>query len=540
MSVLRLSLFVSCLLAVSLLVGAQTPPTCSSSLSAVNVPSPYYELSFTNNPTTAGVSQFQYLSVDSSDSGANQGFHKGLILLAGSSNVSYINMSATSGSPYYGGATLPQPIGGQSAGRLQSGTYGWSFEVVFKATAQVTWAKIFDIGNDNNNGCHDDILLGWNSNTLGFQADYCSSGTSATPNVAVGGGSEQPIYPVYQVVLGQWTHAVLVFQALLTPQGNASVAANYLLYINGQMAPTQGYGGPYPTAVYRKNPTLGRSDWGDRWWQGLIDDFSIYNYALQYDQAQALYQYRMGGCQLQVGASSTSYPAAPSQATGAVTPKQVVFSSNDPTSICGASCAYGFLASDPDDATCGLSSTHTGLLNLYGSQNPTTYQPYINLTATSGPNAISTTPVIQVGGASSGNLAQGTYGWSFELMFKPHIVETWAKLMDLSAPQTNDSHCHHDIITGWVSDGPTMSFSTCDYDNYQYSIPVIANTPIYTWIHLVIVIQQDPSNSNSSIYYSYVNGQLTNNAAAQWYPAGVYRQNGFLARSEWAPDYFCQ
>ena len=107
----------------------------------------------------------------------------------------------------------------------------------------------------------------------------------------------------------------------------------------------------------------------DRWWQGLIDSFSIYNYALQGDQAQALYQNRMGGCSVTNGASASTYPAAPPQATGSPTPKQVVYNTQDPTTICGTNCAYGYLASDPDDATCGLQQYHTGLLNLYGSQN---------------------------------------------------------------------------------------------------------------------------------------------------------------------------
>ena len=458
MSVIRLSVVLGlCVLSLASLVAAQTPPTCSSTVSSVAVPAPYYELNFNNDPTTGGGSSFTYLASDLSDSSANQGFHTGLVSFAGNSNVSYINMSATSGSPYYSGMpALQQPIGGPSAGSLTSGTYGWSFEVVFKATAQVTWGKIIDIGNDNVNGCHDDIVLSWNAATFGFQADYCTSGTPASANVAVGAGVESPFYPQYQIPLNQWQHVVFVFQALVTATGNASNAANYLLYINGQMSPSQGFNGPYLPAVFRKNPTLGRSDWGDRWWQGLIDDFSIYNYALQGDQAQALYQYRMAKCSINTAASATSYPSAPSSASASTipTPKQVVFASSDPSSVCGTGgCAYGYLASDPDDASCGISAQHQGLLNLYGSQTPTSYQPYVNLSATSGPNAISSTPLIQVGGTSSGSLTAGTYGWSYELMFKPHIVETWSKLMDLSAPQTPDGNCHHDIITGWVSDG---------------------------------------------------------------------------------------
>ena len=244
---------------------------------------------------------------------------------------------------------------------------------------------------------------------------------------------------------------MFVFQALTTASGAASTAANYLLYINGAMAPSQGASGPYLPAVFRSNPSLGRSDWGDRWWQGLIDDFAIYNYALQGDQAQALYLNRMANCPLTAGPSATTYPAAPSMATGPVTPTYSYAAATNPSSICGGTCAYNWLVSDPDDASCGIAQYHQGLFDLPGSQMPNQYQPFINLSATSGPNAVSTTAIGVVGGTSSGSLAQGSYGWSYELMMKPHIVETWAKLFDLSQPQTSDGHCHHDIITGQTS-----------------------------------------------------------------------------------------
>ena len=77
MRVVRASLLLlSCVLAVSSLVSGQTPPTCSSTASAVSVPRPYYELNFNTDPTTAGVSSFTYLATDTSDSSANQGIHK--------------------------------------------------------------------------------------------------------------------------------------------------------------------------------------------------------------------------------------------------------------------------------------------------------------------------------------------------------------------------------------------------------------------------------------------------------------------------------
>ena len=226
----------------------------------------------------------------------------------------------------------------------------------------------------------------------------------------------------------------------------------------------------------------------DGYWAGWYDSFYIYNVAIQGDQAQALYASRMADCPLTTGNSATTYPGAPSQATGALPAvKFPVHATADPTVACGTSCAFGYIANDPEDLPCGLNTYHTGLLNLYGSQTPNSYQPYINLTATSGPNSISTTPMPVIGGTSSGSLAAGTYGWSFEVVFKPRIVETWAKLMDISQQQTSDGHCHHDIIFGWVYDGPIMSFSTCDADNYQYSIDVIPSTPIFTWTHAVLV-----------------------------------------------------
>ena len=539
MSVLHLIVAVSCcLLALLSVATSQTPPTCSSTVSSVPVPAAWFDLSFVDNPTTAA-SSFTWTLADSGDSLANQGFHTGLVNLAGYNNVSYINMSSTSG-PYFGGKTLPsQNIGGPSAGSLTSGTFGWSFEVTFKATAQITWGKIFDIGNSNNNGCNDDIALSWNSNTFGFQGDYCTSGKPATPNTPAVGGAESAFYPQYQIPVGQWQHAILVFQNILQPDGKASLSANYLLYINGQMAPSQGWSGTYPTAVYRANADIGKSDWADGYWSGFIDQFAIYNWALQGDQALALYQNRMAGCTLTSGNSVSTYPGAPSQATGALTAKYSIHSTVDPTPNCGGTCAYGYLASgDQDDFSCGLNTYHTGLLNLYGSQTPTSYQPYVNLSATSGPNSISSTPMPTIGGASIGSLAAGTYGWSFEVLFKPRIVETWAKLMDISQPQTSDGHCHHDIIFGWVYDGPIMSFSTCDADNYQYSIDVIPSTPIFTWTHAVLVVQQDATSPTSAYYYSYINGQLTNNKAGQWYIAGVPRSNAFIGRSEWAADYF--
>ena len=62
-------------------------------------------------------------------------------------------------------------VGGLSAGRLEDGTAGWSFEFTVKPGMEEQWAKVMDLGStrDPNNAeqCNNDIVFGcqWSAHT---------------------------------------------------------------------------------------------------------------------------------------------------------------------------------------------------------------------------------------------------------------------------------------------------------------------------------------------------------------------------------------
>ena len=103
--------------------------------------------------------------------------------------LSYVNLSA-SGGPYYIGQTLPQLlIGSVTPGTSPiNGTAGWAFEVVFKATAQLAWSKVFDIGNfqpNNDQYCINDIVFGWNGgNANQVSTALAHNSSAALPHLA--------------------------------------------------------------------------------------------------------------------------------------------------------------------------------------------------------------------------------------------------------------------------------------------------------------------------------------------------------------------
>ena len=65
-----------------------------------------------------------------------------------------------------------------------------------------------------------------------------------------------------------------------------------------------------------------------------------------------------------------------------------------------------------------------------------------------------------VGGPSSGNLTDGSYGWSFEFSFKPGMQAQWAKLMDLGSTRdlSNTASCINDIVFGCTPPRTQMNF----------------------------------------------------------------------------------
>jgi len=120
---------------------------------------PRFNADFASNITAnGGVTNWRWLSSDSSDSSSNQGIHTGLAQLSGAA-TSFIDLNSNSGPNRVGSTVLPE-MGGLS----QPGagyTPGWSIEVVFKTTGIANWAKIYNLGTGPG---ETNILLGWDGN----------------------------------------------------------------------------------------------------------------------------------------------------------------------------------------------------------------------------------------------------------------------------------------------------------------------------------------------------------------------------------------
>lgn len=133
------------------------------------------------------------------------------------------------------------------------------------ASSISTWARIFDFGN-----------------TTDHYAFLCASANSNLPRFAikVNGSAEQIIDAGSNFALkpNNWYHIAI------TQSGNTGK-----MYINGQLAGTN------ENLTFRlsdlgktTNNYIGKSQWPDPYFDGLIDDFSIYDYALSIDEVKAL------------------------------------------------------------------------------------------------------------------------------------------------------------------------------------------------------------------------------------------------------------
>ena len=468
-------------------------PTCTSAASAVIVPSTWMSLTFSTNPQglAGGPSSADYGYQQSVDTDPNQAkVHQGLLVLGGGpgtanslpTNGPFVNLSTMTG-PNTIGAMLPGNIGGSGPGSASVGTAGWSFEVVFQATLVQTWAKLFDIGNPQINGiCRDDLLLGWWGGGNGWSFTYCDSN-----------GFQYTIFSPFNFQLGYWYHVIVSLQQLLDSNGQPSNFANYYMFINGTAGLNSGAGGPLPSNVFRANADLGRSDWYDNYWQGYLDTFNIYNYALNQQQANALYLNKMGGCSVTTGTPAGAAPTSPSTSTAsAPSPLWSLPTSSAPANA--GQGGFGWVQQDSADASCGSTQQyHQGLITLAGNENQNVVGQYLNISSTAGMNSVGSTPLPMVGGAS---------GMSVEYMVKPGRIDTWAKLYDFGV---YPGPCVNDILGGWVQSLPLMSFSTCDGNGNQWAINYGVQ-PLYlnTWVHAVNVIQ--PNADGTANYYTYVNG----------------------------------
>jgi len=117
------------------------------------------------------------------------------------------------------------------------------------------WQRIFDFGSNTTQYMFLTPKSG--SNTLRF-AITCS-----------GGGTREEILETAALTVGQWTHVAV------TLSGDSGK-----LYVNGQLADFNAAMTIDPSDFNPSNNYIGKSQWPDPLFNGRIDDFRIYTYAL--------------------------------------------------------------------------------------------------------------------------------------------------------------------------------------------------------------------------------------------------------------------
>ena len=121
---------------------------------------------------------------------------------------------------------------------------------------------------------------------------------------------------------------------------------------------------------------------------------------------------------------STSVPAAWYSLTFASDPRQAA-------GISASTAAYTWYSgADTIDTADQLGKYHQGVLALQGGSS-SSLGYYLNLSSPTGtPQSIGQRLPGYIGGDTSngGDITKGTYGWSFEVTFKPTSQQTWAKV----------------------------------------------------------------------------------------------------------------
>jgi hypothetical protein len=147
-----------------------------------------------------------------------------------------------------------------------TGVNGISFAFWFKANSTPQWSRFFEFGSGSNGQDNSIYLSLYNATTMQYRINT-SQGTITitTPTVT-------------NINNNNWYHCVWV----LPLTGNGSI------YINGVLSNTASFG--YPTqGITRTVNSLGKSNWGDPYFIGQIDDFRMYNRVLQQSDITTLY-----------------------------------------------------------------------------------------------------------------------------------------------------------------------------------------------------------------------------------------------------------
>ena len=147
-----------------------------------------------------------------------------------------------------------------------SGVNGMSFSFWFRAFNSGRYSRFFEFGSGSN-GQSNTIYLSIFSNT---QMQYRINGTQNIVTVTTSS--------VTNINNGAWYHCVWV----LPTTGNGYI------YMNGDLASSYNFGFP-ATNILRTMNSIGKSNWGDPYFIGQIDDFRGYNKILTGTDVTNLY-----------------------------------------------------------------------------------------------------------------------------------------------------------------------------------------------------------------------------------------------------------
>ena len=410
-----------------------------------------------------------------------------------------------------------------------------SFEIVFKVSQVMTWAKLLSFGTGPG---LDVFALTWNGN------DYGSLEMQVYNNWVPAwlGGTESEMEFIHQPALNQWYHLVFVSSNVNTTNWRST----WTCYVNGKLAAGPRYGLVHPLPITRTYAWLGASLWTDPTANATFDTIRMYDYALNSTQIASLAS--LGGL------LAPSGPDAMVNATLTALGKPAPFFNADfqvdPTYYTGGNgnfdvLGYQWLPQDKADPS-ALASYHQGIAYFAGGNSGAS--TYLDLSQSSGPNSCGAAMGV-VGG--QGRYAYGTanQGWSFELIIKNNATSQWDKIMMLGNGGGTD-----DIILTWDgADGYNTNYLAIQMyldNNFPFYAGNAALKEIFKpilgqWYHIVLGVQAVNPVSGSGNWYMYVNGQqlsfsnsIVPGSFYTWiqgaqYPPAVTRGQSYIAKSDW-------
>ena len=446
---------------------------------------PIYELTFASDPREIQQQPYTYTyswsTVDDRDSSNITQYHNGHLVLVGDS---YVDLEVLVGGSSVG--AYPPPVIGGPSGANGTLPQGWSIEILVKALAHETHAKLFDFGNGEG---MDNIALGFAGDTAVMHFEIFNSASANQSDFAILDNTQ----------LGQWYHIIIVMEPHLFP---GSRVGSVRTYINGVAGPSRDwFNSPLPVA--RAHGYIGKSNWvADQYFDCFLDAFRIYDYALTLQEVRDLYTVTHEELPRGAGNATLVY----SFHTGPVA--SYTFNSRPQQSqfVDGTSFSWNNTSPFP----------HYGLAEFNGVNQ------YINLASYPSNAAGSVFPVI---GQSM----------SFECWVMWQRFGQYSRIIDLGSISGYQSN---NIILANVGQTPTLMLEV--YSG-EYSSGVYVNDvlELNRWHHIIASVEQrslnDTFTAQAAILHLYLDGQEIGNNFG-YLPQRVSRPNAFLARSNWRQD----